>query len=314
MSYAIGVDVSKATLEVLAEPSAPSRTFANAKAGIVELIAWLVPMKPSRVVFEASGGYEKDLLFALVAAGLPASRVNAQQVRHFAKALGQRAKTDPIDAAVLQRFGELFQPALCVVPSAAQARLRDLTQRRVQLVNLRVAEINRSYQASTPLAASHRRVRAALTREITRIERDIQRCLAAADADAIKATVDLLAQTPGIATVISATVAANLPELGHCSRRAICALVGVAPIADDSGKHHGQRHIAGGRAVVRTALYQAVLSGLRHNPPLKALYARLKAKGKPSKVAMTACMRHLLCMLNAMVRDQQPWRHAPLPA
>lgn len=313
MSYAMGVDVSKSTLEVCAEPSATTRTFANDQSGIAELIAWLLPMKPSRVVFEASGGYEKELLFALIAAGLPASRVNAQQVRHFAKALGRRAKTDPVDAAVLQRFGDLVQPAASVVPSPAQAKLRDLTQRRVQLVNMRVAEINRSHQASPALAASHRRVQAALTREITHIERDIQRCLASADASALKATVDLLSQTPGIATVISATVSANLPELGHCSRRAICALAGVAPIANDSGKHHGQRHIAGGRAVVRTALYQAVLSGIRHNPPLKALYARLKANGKPSKVAMTACMRHLLCMLNAMVRDQQPWRPTPLP-
>src|SRR3546814_13202019 len=118
--------------------------------------------------------------------------------------------------------------------------------------------------------------------------RDMRGCLAAADGSALKATVDLVSQTPGIATVISATVSANLPELGHCSRRAICALAGVAPIANDSGKHHGQRHIAGGRAVVRTALYQAVLSGIRHNPPLKALYARLKANGQPSKAAMTA--------------------------
>src|SRR3546814_11453777 len=134
--------------------------------------------------------------------------------------------------------------------------------------------------------------------------RDMRGCLAAADGSALKATVDLVSQTPGIATIISATVSANLPELGHCSRRAICALAGVAPIANDSGKHHGQRHIAGGRAVVRTAPYQAVLSGLRHNPPLKALHARLTANGNPSTVAMTACMRHFLCMPTATVRDQ----------
>ena len=309
MSHAAGVDVSQGTLDVCAEPQGASRTFANSSAGIVDLLAWLVPRTPTRVVFEASGGYEKKLLVALLKAGQPACRLNAQRVHHFARALGQRAKTDPVDARVLQRFGDLVQPAATVLPDPDRARLCGLIQRRQQLVTLRTGEINRSHQVDPALLASHRRIGHVLTDEIKRIERAIR--------DTLKATVELAAQvallsaTPGLGMLISATLCGQLPELGHYSRRAISALVGVAPMADDSGKHHGQRHIAGGRAVPRTALYQAVLSGLRHNPQIKALYLRLKARGKPSKVAMTACMRHLLCMLNAIARDNQPWK--PLP-
>jgi transposase len=309
MSHAVGVDISQSTLEVCAQPQGASHTWANTTAGIADLLAWLAPMAPSRVVFEASGGYEKKLLAALLSAGLPACRLNAQRVHHFAKALGQRAKTDPVDARVLQHFGDMVQPATTVISGPERAQLRDLVQRRQQLVNLSTAEINRSHQADPMLRVSHQRIRQALTDEIKRIEQAIR--------DTLKATAELavlvalLSKTPGIGPLIAATLCGQLPELGHYSRRAISALVGVAPLADDSGKHHGPRHIAGGRAVPRTALYQAVLSGLRHNPQIKALYLRLKARGKPSKVAMTACMQHLLCILNAMVRDNQP--RNPLP-
>jgi len=310
MSHAVGIDVSQGTLEVCAEPQSASRTFANTTAGIADLLAWVVPMTPTRFVFEASGGYEKKLLMALVGAGQTACRLNAQRVHHFAKALGQRAKTDPVDARVLQHFGDMVQPAATVLPRPERAQLRDLIQRRQQLITLRTGEINRSHQAESAVRVSHQRIRQALTDEIKRIEQTIRDILRATAE--LAALVALLSKAPGLGTLISATLCGQLPELGHYSRRAISALVGVAPMADDSGKHHGQRHIAGGRAVPRTALYQAVLSGLRHNPQIKALYLRLKARGKPSKVAMTACMRHLLCMLNAMVRDNQPWN--PLPA
>lgn len=309
MSHAAGVDVSQGTLDVCAEPQGASRTFANSSAGIANLLAWLAPRAPTRVVFEASGGYEKKLLVALLGAGQCACRLNAQRVHHFARALGQRAKTDPVDARVLQRFGDLVQPAATVLPDPDRARLCRLIQRRQQLVALRTGEINRSHQADPALLASHQRIGHLLTDEIKCIEQAIR--------DTLKATAELAAQVallstlPGIGKLISTTLCGQLPELGHYSRRAISALVGVAPMADDSGKHHGQRHIAGGRAVPRTALYQAVLSGLRHNPQIQALYRRLKARGKPSKVAMTACMRHLLCTLNAIARDNQPWN--PLP-
>ena len=305
MSHAVGIDVSQRTLEVCATPQGPTRTFANTAAGIGELLAWCAPLKPSRVVFEASGGYETRLLHAVIAAGWTACRLNAQRVHHFARALGQRAKTDPVDAAVLQRFGDLIQPAGAILPEPDHAKLLAWVKRRAQLVEMRTREINRSQQADVTLAASHRRLLRALQREIQHIEQDMQRCID--HGEPLAQQVALLTTTPGIATVIASTLQASLPELGHYSRRAISALAGVAPMADDSGKHHGQRHIAGGRALPRTALYQASLSGLRCNPCLKALYSRLKAKGKPSKVAMTACMRHLLCMLNAMVRDQKPW-------
>lgn len=308
MSHALGVDVSQATLEACVDPREASRTFANTTAGIAELMAWAAPRAPARVVFEASGGYEKRLLHTLIAAGWVACRVNAQRVHHFAKALGQRAKTDPVDAAVLQRFGDWAQPAGCRLPEPRQAKLLGLVQRRTQLVAMRTGELNRHHQADQILAASHRRLLAALNRELRHIEQQITACIA--QAPTLSEPVALLTSTPGVAAVTASTLCASLPELGHYSRRTISALVGVAPMANDSGKHHGQRHITGGRALPRTALYQATLSGLRCNPRIKALYARLKAKGKPSKVAMTACMRHLLCALNAMLRDQHPWQPA----
>jgi transposase len=312
MSHAVGVDVSQGTLEVCAEPQGASRTFANTAAGIADLLAWLAPMTPTRVVFEASGGYEKALLHAVVAVGWPACRLNAQRVHHFARALGQRAKTDPVDAAVLQRFGDLIQPAGGVLPDADHAKLLALVKRRAQLVEMHTSETHRSRQAEVTTRASHQRMLRSLHREIVHIEHDIARCI---DGSApIAEQITLLASTPGIATVIASTLHASLPELGHYSRRAISALAGVAPMADDSGKHHGPRHIHGGRALPRTALYQATLSGLSWNACIKAHYARLKAAGKPSKVAMTACMRHLLCMLNAMVRDQKPWNPPPCRA
>jgi transposase len=310
MSHALGIDVSRDTLEACAGPQESSCTFANTETGIAALLAWAVPHAPTRVVFEASGGYEKRLLHAVLTRGWIACRVNAQRVHHFAKALGQRAKTDSVDAAMLQRFGDLVQPAGETLPDPPQVKLLALVKRRVQLVTMRTAEINRSHQAEAVLAASHHRLEQALAREIRRIEQQITRCIE--HSPALAAPVALLASTPGIAAVTASTLRASLPELGHYSRRAISALVGLAPLADDSGKHHGQRHIAGGRALPRTVLYQATLSGLRCNPCLKALYARLKAKGKPSKVAMTACMRHLLCTLNAMLRDQQPWHPDPV--
>lgn len=305
MSCATGVDVSQETLEVLAGPDERSRTFNNTKAGLTSLIAYLAPMKPTCVVFEASGGYEKALMKAVMQAGWMACRVNPKRVHHFALALGQHAKTDPVDTAVLQRYGDLMKPTGCVAPDPSRANLLALVKRRNQLVGMRTSEINRSHQADKPTVASHRRALRFLDREIEHIERDMARVIE--QSAALVEGAKLITTTPGIAMVIAPALQASLPELGHYSRRAISALVGVAPMADDSGKHHGQRHITGGRALPRTVLYQATLSGLRCNPPLKALYARLKAKGKPSKVAMTACMRHLLCMLNAMVRDQKPW-------
>lgn len=305
MSCATGIDVSKGTLEVLAGPHEVSQKFKNTAVDIQRLIAFLASMKPTRVVFEASGGYEKALMNAVMAKGWTACRVNAQRVHHFSLALGQHAKTDPVDAAVLQRYGDLMEPAGSIAPDPAHAQLLVLVKRRNQLVAIRTGEINRSHQAEAPVAASHQRLRRALDREIQHMERDIDACIK--QSPPIAEQVKLLTSTPGIARVIASTLQASLPELGHYSRRAMAALAGVAPMADDSGKHHGQRHIAGGRALPRTALYQAALSGLRCNPSIKALYARLKARGKPPKVAMTACMRHLLCMLNAMVRDQKAW-------
>ena len=206
MSCATGIDVSEGTLEVLAGPHEASQKFRNTTADIQRLIAFLAPMKPTRVVFEASGGYEKSLMNAVMAKGWTACRVNAKRVHHFSLALGQHAKTDPVDAAVLQRYGDLMEPAGSIAPDPAHAQLLVLVKRRNQLVAIRTGEINRSHQAEAPVVASHQRLRRVLDREIQHMERDIDACIK--QSPPIAEQVKLLASTPGIATVIASTLQA----------------------------------------------------------------------------------------------------------
>ena len=311
MDLFIGVDVSKATLEVagctvhgpVAELAA---TVANSETGLAALVPELLARRPSLIVLEATGGYERLAAATLALAQLPVVVVNPRQVREFAKALGQWAKTDKLDATLLARFGERIRPALRDLPHLETGPLSEQLLRRRQLVDMITAETNRRALVSAPV---RRRLEAHirwLERELGVVESALQRAIEASPV--WRARDDLLQTAPGIGPQISHALIALLPELGTLKRQHISALVGVAPFNDDSGGRRGVRHIKGGRAAVRTALYMGALVGIRYNPVLKRFYQRLRAKGKPAKVALVACMRKLLTILNAMVRTNTPWR------
>lgn len=307
----VGIDVAQATLEV-ATTAGPTLQVANDPAGHAALVAWLAPQGVRLVVLEATGGYERAAVAALSAAGVPLVVVNPRQVRDFARATGQLAKTDRIDAQVLARFGERLQPAPRPVSDAEQQALAALLVRRRQLLEMLGMEQNR-----LPLAS--REVRRRLRAHVTWLQRELD----ALDADlgqAIEASPvwrvhdQLLQSVPGIGPVVARTLLALLPELGALNRKQVAKLVGVAPLNRDSGAQRGYRQIWGGRAPVRTALYMAALVGMRRNPVLRALYHRLRARGKAPKVALVACMRKLLTIVNAMLAHHTAWQTAATPA
>ena len=305
MSVSVGVDVSKATLDVAIHGAAATRCFPNTPAGYRRLIAWLQPQGTHQVVLEATGGYEHAALDALQAAGLPVVRVNPRQARDFARATGQLAKTDRLDARMLAQMAatlplRLYQPA-----AAWQRRLAEWSQRRGQLVTLLTSERQRLRQfTEAPLRRSLQRHLAWLEDEIAALDREIAQQL---EAQPVLATLRTL---KGVGPVLTATLASELPELGRLDRKAIAKLVGVAPLARDSGQWRGPRHVWGGRHAVRSALYMAALVGVRHEPRLRELYQRLRARGKAAKVALVACMRKLLVILNARMRDALRENHA----
>lgn len=299
----VGIDVAKATLAIWVRPMGLGFELGNDAAGHRELVQRLRAWPVARVVLEATGGYEGAVLAALLAAGVAVERVAPHRVRGFAVALNQRAKSDPIDAAVLAHFAETM-PARSERPvPAAQRHLQALVQRREQLVGQRDDERRRQHQSTDTLVrASLQRIIAVLQREITRLDQAVAKA-----ADASPANAPLRA-VPGIGAVTAATLAACLPELGQLDRRQIAALVGIAPFNADSGQKTGLRRIWGGRARVRRVLYMATWSAIRCQAQLKARYAQLRARGKPAKVALVACMRSLLVGLNAMLRDGSEWR------
>jgi transposase len=308
----IGIDVAKDELVIAARPSQERWTVANDERSARELATRLLSLTPESVVLEATGGYELVCVAALAAAGLPVVVVNPRQVRDFARATGQLAKTDRIDAEILALFAERVRPPQRLIADDATHELEGLLSRRRQLLEMLQAERNRLKQV---FGGGHRVVRKSLRAHIAFLERQLH----STDTDlgaAVRASPawrerdDLLQSVPGIATIISTTLVAELPELGRISRRAIAKLVGVAPLSRDSGTFRGRRFIHGGRATVRTALYMAAVVGARHNPTLRAFYKRLVAAGKPKKVALVACMRKLLTILNTMVRTGTPWNAA----
>ncbi len=321
MESFIGIDVSLRTLDVAgrtsAGPLAELRSVvANADAGLTALVPILKQLAPTLIVLEATGGYERLAVATLSAAGLPVVVVNPRHVREFAKAIGRLAKTDRLDAALLALFAERVRPELrpaTTAPTEAERAVTEQVLRRRQLVDMITAEQNRRALVSAP---TQRRLDVHinwLKRELGQVELDLQRAI---EASPMWCARDVLLQsTPGIASRISFTLIALLPELGTLSRQQIASLVGVAPFADDSGRRRGGRHISGGRAAVRNILYMGALVGVRFNPALKVFYARLRAAGKPAKVALVACMRKLLTILNAMVRTNTPWHltAAPIP-
>ncbi len=302
----VGIDVSKDRLDVSVRPIGDKFVVARDEAGLAELVGRLQTARPELVVLEATGGYEQIVLAALISAGLPAVAVNPQQIRNFARALGQRAKSDPIDADVIAHFGEAVRPVVRPLPDEAARTLTELVARRRQIVDMMAAERMRRQQVSIRrIERSIDRHLASLQKELTKIERDLD--------DEIRGTPawrekeDILTGVSGVGTIVARTLIAELPELGRISRRKISALVGVAPYARESGAWRGQRHIAGGRGNVRSVLYMAALTALRCNPVIADYYKRLRAAGKIKKVAIVACMRKLLVILNAMMRDAMPW-------
>ncbi len=303
----IGIDVSKQQLEVAVHESDCQFRCANKVNAFGELIVELIGWRPALVVLEATGGLEIPVVSALHAAGLPVVVVNPRQVRDFAKALGQLAKTDRLDARVLAHFAAAIKPPLRPIKSKEEQQLAALTGRREQLIEMLVDEKNRR-----PAAASDT-VRDQIKEHIDWLED----CIAELD-EQLKALLqtsapwqakdDILQSVPGIGPVVSFSLIADLPELGTLNRQQISKLVGVAPLNRDSGQQRGTRHIYGGRAELRRVLYMAALSASRYNLVIKEFYERLCAKQKPFKVAITACMRKLLSIINVMVRDNTCWK------
>ncbi|MGH6922989.1 MAG: IS110 family transposase [Propylenella sp.] len=303
----IGIDVSKDRLDVAVRPSGESFVVSRDAEGLDALLARLAPLAPAAVAVEATGGYETVVAASLGAAGLPLVVVNPAQVRAFAQALGRRAKTDPIDAAVIAHFVEATKPQIWPLPDADTQFLADLLARRRQIIAMMVAERQRQKRlANKRLQKSIARLLAALQKELSSLESDIDESVRGSPAWREKE--DLLASVPGIGKTIARTLLAELPELGGLDRRKVAALVGLAPWTRQSGKWKGKSFIGGGRADVRAALFLGAMVAARHNPDLKAFRDRLVAKGKPKLVALVATARKLLTILNAIIRDRQPWR------
>jgi len=301
----VGIDVAKRTLEV-AFSSGESSTANNDVAGVAGLVKELVARAPALVVLEASGGYEREVWLALIEAGVPTARVNPRDTHHFAQAHRQLAKTDRLDARGLVLFAAQLRPPPDVAPAAADEQLKELVMRRQQLTAMLSAERNRQQQAHSKVTRRGiQTVIVFLERQRKAIEEAIEKHLSANQS--LHQTSELLQTAPGVRLVVTGTVLALLPELGRLSGRQAGALVGVAPYDRQSGAWDGRSHIFGGRAAVRCALYMATLSAVRWDPYLRAFYQRLLQRGKEKKVALTACMRKLLVMLNAMVKTRTPW-------
>jgi transposase len=300
----VGIDVSKDWLDVAVRPGGEPWRESNDATGIAAVVARLAKLAPTLVVLEASGGCEALVALELGTAGLALAVVNPRQVRDFARAIGQLAKTDRLDAAVLAHFAEAVRPEARPLPDAQTRELQALVTRRRQLQELLVAERNRRRVAPAILHASLDEHIAWLRARVAELDRDLTRMLHASPL--WQAEERLLRSVKGVGPVTAATLIACLPELGTLNRQGIAALVGVAPLARDSGKHKGERHIWGGRAHVRSVLYMAALVASRANPVIQPFYERLVATHK-KKVALTACMRKLLVILNAMKRDGTRW-------
>ena len=305
----IGIDVAKAELVIASRPGGERWTVANDERGMRTLVDRLQREPPELIVLEATGGYELLCVAGLVAASLPVVVVNPRQVRDFAKATGQLAKTDRIDADILALFAERVRPEVRVLPDADTQELDALLSRRRQLLEMLQAEKNRLGQV---FGRGKRPVRKSLQTHIAFLERELR----IADSDlgrmvrespAWRERDDLLQSVPGVGPVLSLTLLADLPELGRLTRRQIAKLVGVAPLSRDSGTLRGRRFVQGGRASVRGVLYMGALVATKRNATIRAFYQRLLAAGKPKKLALIACMRKLLTILNTMVRMRQHW-------
>jgi transposase len=302
----VGVDVSKARLDVAVRPSGDTVTVPYDEAGLAGLVVRLQTWQPVAVVLEATGDLESAVVSALAAAGLPVHVVNPRQVRDFARATGRLAKTDALDAQILAQFGEVLRPAPRPLPDEATQALSAVLTRRRQLIEMLTAEKNRLSQTRPSLRKRLEVHIEWLTRELRRVDADLDTAIR--HSPVWREQDDLLQSMPGVGPGLSRTMLAELPELGTLSSKQLAALVGVAPHNRDSGTLRGTRTIWGGRAVVRTALYMATLVATKWNPVIKAAYHQFLARGKAKKVALVACMHKLLIILNAMVKYRTPWR------
>jgi transposase len=306
----VGIDVSKGRLDICVMPEGSTLAVTNDQAGIDELLERLDRLRPSLIVLEASGKYERPAAAAIAARGIAVAVVNPRQTRDFAKATGRLAKTDRLDAEVLALFAGAVGPRPSVMPDEEARLLQAILARRRQLLEMLAAEKNRLRMAPDPVAKRIRAHARWLEKELSRTDGELDEAVEASSA--FGENEALLRSVPGVGPVLARTLLAELPELGALTHRRLSALVGVAPFNRDSGKLRGKREVWGGRGPVRAALYMGALVATRHNPVLKEFYGRLLAAGKPKKVASVACMRKLLSILNAVVRDRAPWCHAHL--
>jgi transposase len=304
----VGIDVSKDRLDVHVLPGDEAFAVARDDAGIEALASRLLALAPEVVGVEATGGFEMVVAAGLAAAGLRSIVVNPAQVRSFAGALGRRAKTDPIDAAVIAGFLAATRPEPRPLPDEATRALADLVGRRRQIIQMIVAEKQRQQRAAERTKKSIARLLKALEKELASVDRDIDD--AVRGSPVWRAREDLLASVPGVGPVIARTLMAELPELGTLDRRQIAALAGLAPFTRQSGQWRGRSFIGGGRAAVRTVLFTGAMVAARWNPTLRDFHQRLIAAGKPKKLAIIAVARKLLTILNAILRDQRPWQTA----
>ena len=304
----MGIDVSKQQFDIADDQGKSAWSERNNKVGIDQLVAQLQQRKPTLIVVESTGGLELALLTALYEAKLPFARVHPGRVREFARSIGLLAKTDRLDARLLAQYAAAVKPPVTQLPSEAEQQLSALMTRRRQVIDMVTAEKNR---LGTAPKATQERIRdhiAWLEEELQRLNDDINDFID--KLPTFRHKKEILTSTPGIGAVTSAILLADLPELGVYNRQKIAALVGLAPFNKDSGRMRGKRRVKGGRANIRSVLYMATLSAIKYNPVIQTFYQQLCSRGKEKKVAIVACMRKLLTILNAMIRDNQPWRDA----
>lgn len=302
----VGIDVSKERLDVAMLGERQEKQVSNTEGGITELVKQMLDLQPELIVVEATGGYQRAVVDALFHAGQSVAVVNPARVRQFARACGLLAKTDKLDAQVLAVFGQRVQPKRYEGKSEAEKELSALLVRRKQLEEMLKAEQNRLRTISPSIRASVERMIAILKEEKNKVDEQIRELMS--EQKAWHGQTEILGSAPGVGMVTTATLLADLPELGKMDRKKIAALVGVAPMNYDSGKKRGYRKTKGGRTGVRSVLYMSTLVATRYNPVIQAQYQQMLKRGKEKKVALTACMRKFLTILNAMVRDQQPFR------
>lgn len=309
----VGIDIAKEHVDVHIRPSSETFVVTRDGEGLASLIERLAQIRPALVVLEATGGFEVTVAAALASAGLPLAVVNPRQIRDFARSTGKLAKTDALDAAAIAHFAEAIHPEPRPLAEAKAQELGELVARRRQVIEMMVAERNRArLLQSARVRKRIERHLTALQKELTEIETDLDQSIR--NTPLWRENEDLLKSVPGIGNATARSLLADLPELGSLSRKQIAALAGVAPLNRDSGTWRGKRMISGGRAAVRASLYMAALVASRHNPVIAVFYRRLRSLGKPPKLALTACMRKLLVILNAMLRDRRPWHPASIPA